>query len=255
MTNSALGDEISSAYQEVSEVTSANTSGYSRRGTRDTALTFVGTPIAGLNAVRCIGSKPDAAEVAEFADELAGKNMPWSIQTRGEPGPEVVRIASAHGLTERSGNPMMMRRAGADGPRRPVPDGVRVRAVGADESPLYRRLLSACFEAPLELCAVIGGASLLAAEAVRAYVLDVDGVAVATGLSARAGGYFGMYNIAVVPEHRRKGYGRIMTEAVLRDGYDAGAHTAILTASEDGMHLYESMGFETVIDWTYLTAA
>lgn len=223
---------------------------------RDTLLAFLGTPIAELNTVLCIGSEADAPEVAEFADELARENVPWSIQTRGEPSPEVLRIAAGHGLTERHTHPMMvLRRISADGVTQQLPAGVRVRTVGADDSALYRRALSDCFGVPLELCDAVGGASLLADDAIRAYVLEVDDAVVATGLSSRTEGYFGIHNVAVLPEHRRKGYGRIMTAAVLRDGFAAGGHTAFLTGSEDGVSLYKSMGFETVIDRTCLTAA
>lgn len=59
-------------------------------------------------------------------------------------------------------------------------------------------------------------------------------------------------NIATVPAARRRGYGRKITERVVLDAFADGATAAYLHASEDGLPLYEAMGFRTVETWTYL---
>jgi ribosomal protein S18 acetylase RimI-like enzyme len=70
----------------------------------------------------------------------------------------------------------------------------------------------------------------------------------------RIGDHIGVYNITVAPEFRRRGFGRLITERVIRDGFDAGAATAYLQSSRPGLPLYESMGFRMAESWTYLSA-
>jgi len=57
-------------------------------------------------------------------------------------------------------------------------------------------------------------------------------------------------NISVPEHHRRRGYGRLATAAVLRDAYASGARTAFLHSSPMAVPLYEGMGFRTAGNWT-----
>ncbi|MFG2632305.1 GNAT family N-acetyltransferase [Streptomyces sp. NPDC048473] len=86
-----------------------------------------------------------------------------------------------------------------------------------------------------------------------AYIVEFKDEPVTTSYGIHVGDHVGVFNITVPPEQRRSGYGRAATQAVPRDGYSSGAHTAILNASEAGIHLYESMGFRVAEYWTQLS--
>jgi len=72
--------------------------------------------------------------------------------------------------------------------------------------------------------------------------LDGEVVGVGQGVLFGTAGWVG--NIAVDPDHRRRGYGTAMTEAAVRWLLDNGAATVLLTATADGAPTYERMGFE-----------
>ena len=57
------------------------------------------------------------------------------------------------------------------------------------------------------------------------------------------------FNVAVVPEHRRTGLGAELTAAVVADGAAVGGTWAYLQSSDDGLPVYERLGFRTVDTW------
>lgn len=53
-----------------------------------------------------------------------------------------------------------------------------------------------------------------------------------------------IYNVATLEDHRRRGYSRACTEALLRWFADEGVSTVDLRASPDGENLYTELGFK-----------
>lgn len=90
---------------------------------------------------------------------------------------------------------------------------------------------------------------LLSVEESRLFFGRVEGVPVACGRLEQSGDAAGVHNIGVVEEFRRQGIGEALSWAVLRAGREAGCDIGVLQSSEMGHHLYERMGFETVIDY------
>jgi ribosomal protein S18 acetylase RimI-like enzyme len=79
------------------------------------------------------------------------------------------------------------------------------------------------------------------------YVGYVDGEAVSTAAVVLGAGAAGVYNVATVPGHQRRGYG----EAVMRYAVDDfrrqhGVTRTLLQSTPAGYRLYERMGFRTI---------
>jgi ribosomal protein S18 acetylase RimI-like enzyme len=64
-------------------------------------------------------------------------------------------------------------------------------------------------------------------------------------VGGRLGGA-GIYDVDVMPQHRRKGLGRALTAAVCRPAAAAGARVATLNATGEGELLYRSLGFRSL---------
>ncbi|RKR87504.1 acetyltransferase (GNAT) family protein [Micromonospora pisi] len=210
-----------------------------------------GVRIPSGNGVFIEGTDPDLRQVAAFADEMRGGELPWSIQVRGEPGPELARLAAGYGLTARAHSPLMTRGAG------PVPhavpaSGARVRPTTGADADVYGNLIATALGLPRPAIGEFASAPLLDAPGMTGYLVEWDGVPAGTGLGTHLGDQFGVYNITVAPTFRRRGFARLVSETVLRDGFAAGARAAFLHTTPHAQPLYESLGFRTVETWTYL---
>ncbi|MGW4642493.1 GNAT family N-acetyltransferase [Sphaerisporangium sp. NPDC004334] len=229
----------------------AQPSGFSRDGAHGTSQVISGAAMPLLNGVFSSAREPDAAEIAAFAGSPELRSMPWSVQVRGERfDPRIADTAAAHGLARRSTLPFMLKSL-SQADAADAEDGAsKVRPVGGDESALYQAMLAAGYEGPPSLFTPMCLPSVLDHPAMRAYVAEEAGEPVATSFGVFLGDHVAVFNIAVLPAHRRRGHGRAATAAVLRDGYAIGARTAFLHSSTMGVPLYESMGFHIAENWT-----
>jgi GNAT superfamily N-acetyltransferase len=76
------------------------------------------------------------------------------------------------------------------------------------------------------------------------YVGYLGDEAVATAELTVGGDVVGLYNIATLEAHRRKGIGSALTLRPLLDARGRGFKTAILQASADGLGVYKRLGFK-----------
>jgi hypothetical protein len=206
-------------------------------------------PLATFNGVFTFDGEPTAHDLAEFASE-AGR-LPWGVFVRSDPSADLVRVAAKVGLTAVESSPVLVCPAGA----LPAdPPNVEVERVTVSARAAYVDALSAGYEAPRDLFEELMSESLMSAPGVTSILVRVAGEPVATALGVLTEGLVGIYNVATIPVHRRRGYGRLATTAALRAGYAAGAFGSYLITSEMGQPLYESMGYRGVETWTYLTA-
>lgn len=212
-------------------------------------------PISALTGVFALGPEPDLTVVAAFADRAVEFGLPWSIVTRTEPSQEILDIATRHGLTASHTTPLLARElTDVESVLVDMPQEATVRRVDGARREVFADALAAGFGMPKSIADVFALPSMLDDPAMSAFVLEVGGVAVATGENVIDGELVGLYNGTVRPEYRRRGYFRALVSARLRDAVARGARIAFTQNSSMSRPLYESLGFRVVETWTYLTA-
>ena len=80
------------------------------------------------------------------------------------------------------------------------------------------------------------------------FVACSQGEAVATSSLFLGGRAAGIYDVATVPDKRRLGIARAITQAAMQQARALGARTAILHSSPLGAGVYRSLGFRDVCD-------
>ena len=79
------------------------------------------------------------------------------------------------------------------------------------------------------------------------YVGYVDGEPATTAAIVVGGGVVGVYNVATLPGHQKRGYGEaVMRHALAEVRRERGTEPVILQSTPAGLKLYERMGFRTV---------
>ncbi len=214
-------------------------------------LIITGISVSNVNGVFSTAREADARIIAATAHAAASAGVPWSIQVRGDsPSAEIVTIAGCHGLNGRKALPFMLKALDSS-IAAVAEDGLaQVRPVSPEESSTYVGVLANGFGGPKELFQSFGSPAVLGTAGFTGYLVEVDGVPVASGLTAVEGDWVGIFNIATLPAARRRGYGRAVMSKLLRDAYAAGARHAFLHSSSDGLELYKGMGFRVAESWT-----
>jgi GNAT superfamily N-acetyltransferase len=80
---------------------------------------------------------------------------------------------------------------------------------------------------------------------IEVQLLTPSGYAAARGTMVALGSDAVAHNIETVPEHRRRGLGRVVMGALAHEALTRGATTGLLIASDDGRQLYEALGWVT----------
>ncbi|MFF9803399.1 GNAT family N-acetyltransferase, partial [Streptomyces rochei] len=168
-------------------------------------------------------------------------------------------LAACHGLSTQLRQPFMLLSLG-DGREdgwelgKPGPESVTVRPLDDDEHETFAAVLGTAFGAPPMIISSLYTPHVLGQPFVKAYVAEADGTPIAAGLAIVTEKHVGLANIGTLPEHRRRGVGRAVVEAILRDARAAGAHTAYLHSSDEALPLFEQAGFRTEESWVAFTA-
>ncbi|MEU8817320.1 GNAT family N-acetyltransferase [Actinoplanes sp. NPDC048796] len=251
MNTNTRADRAARAWLDVHGVLAATQpDGYLHVSPHGTAELVTGTRIPLLNGVVAITRDPDAGEIAGAATSPRLAGLPWSLRVRGEDADDrIAAVAAAHGLATRSPQPFLLREL-TPADAAPV---AGARRVTGTESAAYQRALAAGFGAPLDGMAIFAHPHLLDHPSMSAYLIEAGGEPVATAFAALSGDLVGVFNIAVLPPFRRRGFGRAATAAALSDAYAKGARTAFLHSTAEGRPLYDRMGFHLAENWTLFT--
>lgn len=210
-----------------------------------------------LNAAVGKVAEPEGAALAALeraATDMSLLRVPWSVIVPGNASESVVLLAARHGLTRRQPMPLMACSAGDVLLRAEEDRMSRIGRVTAAQSAAYTDALTAGFAVPRDAFGSLMDGAVLDMPELTGYMAYQGGEAVATGLGICIADLVGVFNIAVVPWARCKGFGKAMTAKVVAEGLAAGADAAYLHATPDGRPLYESMGFRVVATWTAFTA-
>jgi ribosomal protein S18 acetylase RimI-like enzyme len=229
-----------------------------RQGDGVTAV-LTGSPIRLFNHILVEGSDPITEIVAaQLADAVAlarERGDRFLVSLRAGTDDRLVPRMAELGLVSIAEGPFMpgmaMRlRDGALGDDRPEAADQEIRVVD-DVAGIRDHVVAvaAGFGFPEEIAGQVVTQALLGRPGIRVYVGYVDGRPVTTGLGFRTGSTMGVYNIATVPSHRRRGYGEAMTRRILGDGVADGCTVAILQSSDMGRPIYERLGFRSVVEY------
>jgi ribosomal protein S18 acetylase RimI-like enzyme len=130
-------------------------------------------------------------------------------------------------------------------PGRPLPSLEVRRVRGGASSDDFCAIGSACFHVPLSWFREVFENDMVW-DRFAAYVGYIDGEPVSTAAIVRSMDTAGIYNVATLPAHQRRGYG----EAVMRHALEDTARSQkisryVLQSTPAGYHIYERMGFRT----------
>jgi ribosomal protein S18 acetylase RimI-like enzyme len=208
-----------------------------------------GVALPTLNGVWAHGADVRPDIVGDLLDQVAATALPYCLQVRPAAADGLAGPAAARGMTPAGNVPLMALAGPANLPTAAPLAGLTVRELLPAEAHLHAEMTAAGFELPAEPFRQLVTPAMLSAPGVRCYLGEVDGRAVATGLSLTSGAYAAIFNIATLPAYRRRGYGAAVTTRAVADGIAAGAEWSWLQASEAGYPVYRRLGFRTVEDW------
>ena len=219
------------------------------------SIAAAGTSFQMFNAafLSCPVSSPEDLDrrIAVARVHFRARGLMWSFWACEDLLPAKLRSRSVR-LFEHGGLRMALRLPGMAAerllpPRRPLPP-MEIRLV-ADEATMlaFCDIGCTCFHVPLAWFREIFLWKQMWNKELVGYVAYVGGEPVSTAAIVVASGAIGVYNVATLPAHRRRGYGEaVMRYALERAREASGFERTILQATEYGLPLYQSMGYKTV---------
>jgi len=205
-------------------------------------LGLTGEDCADLNsAVVVRGATPELLE--EYVHEIRLRELPAVLMV--DPSArDLSKAASAMGLTPAGATPVMLRHAA---PIEPLHRTFNARRAGSMDVPTTNDLAAEAFS--LERAAVHRATPAAYLDGlVETWLVEDAGVPVGCGTFVRTGDTVGVYIMSTPARHQRRGIGRAVLEHAMRHYQDDGVTTFTLEATAAGFHLYEQLGFRTVME-------
>jgi len=128
-----------------------------------------------------------------------------------------------------------------------TPPAIEIRRVEGDGTrDAFCAIGSVCFHVPLVWFHEVFDNNQVWRE-FASYVGYVDGEPVSTTAIVVGGSAVGVYNVATLPSHQRRGYGEAVMRYALEDARRRhGIERSILQSTPAGYRLYERMGYRTI---------
>jgi len=218
------------------------------------AVLVTGHPLRLFNQVIIDGEGATDAAIGEVVPVLreraAGR---FSVTLRRGIDDAWIPVVTALGLvrvTDRVWMPGMALHPMASGTGMPMPSELDIRlATDAKGVAAHIEAAATGFDVPADWLEALLTEDLARHADFRIYTGFVEEQPVVAGAGIRSGTTIGIYNIATVPDARRRGFGAAMTQRIIDDGSADGCDVAVLQASEDGKPIYERLGFRTVVEY------
>lgn len=210
-------------------------------------------PMSLLNSIMEARLSPEQVKptIDYIIADAKSRNVPvlWWIGPSTRP-PDLASHLLKYGFTPDEDGPGMAADLENLNDSLPMLEGLSIRPAQDDESLwAWSRTMAQGFEAPptrFEF-AVNTWHDLLGQvdpETTLGYTAWLNGSPVATSLLQLGGGVAGIYSVATISEARRKGIGAQVTLYPLLHARARGYKFAVLQASEMGLNVYRSLGFQ-----------
>lgn len=119
----------------------------------------------------------------------------------------------------------------------------------------FAEIMSVTFEIPHAVCASIYGTERAWAGDFHGYVGFANGQAVTSAAASITGEVIGLYSVATLPTHRRRGYAEaIMRQVIARAQQNGEVTRTVLQSTRSGFSLYKRMGYRTVTNFNVYIA-
>jgi ribosomal protein S18 acetylase RimI-like enzyme len=210
-----------------------------------------GLPCASFNVLFCTGRHEEAA-LRDAVNYFRFRDLPFAAWL----GPESTAAAALEGLGMRPtevSTGMLLDRA-AFLPCAP-PAGLSITRI---TDPIHVAHFAAVLAGQPPDSSVLRfyeraqAAVLRPDDPMRLFVGYWDGQPVTTAEAFLDGGAGGVYSIATLESHRRRGFGAAMTSHAVREVFGSGCPFAALEASPLGRGIYERLGFRTACEFAVL---
>jgi ribosomal protein S18 acetylase RimI-like enzyme len=208
-----------------------------------------------FNAVFLSSPVLDEAEfetrIAMGSQFMMARGLPWSFWICEEwLSPQVrrrcARICARSGLQLASEMPGMVAER-LPRPERSLPRLDFRKVTSEHERQAFCSIGSVCFHVPPGWFSEIFDRRMKDRQDFEAWVGYLHGEPIATAATVTTGGVIGVYNVAVLPAHRRCGYAEaVMRHAAQQVHERTGLERVILQSTRQAIRMYERLGFSPV---------
>ncbi len=211
-------------------------------------LAMSGEPFPDCNmAVIDVGGEVEGT-LRSFVKRLRERRLPALFNISSAAAPSLHEIALSLGLKQAGLIPLMVRESGDAGTTHRSSAGGEAsvhRAAGPSDLAAVASVCAAAFDQDVSSMMRMLDPAILKLPGLELFLACRGDVPVSAVATTEHGGFVGVWAMATSPEHQRRGHGRTALSFVLRH-HQGRAKCFYLTASPQGQHLYEELGFVTV---------
>jgi GNAT superfamily N-acetyltransferase len=217
--------------------------------THDLFITNCGLPATVFNRAFLKEPGGDLAAAFERAEAYFERaKLPFAFTVRSDREAACAEALVAAGYERQEEMPGMVLLPIRDGSQ-PI-EGLEVREVATRQDlESFQETALEGFGFPRQLGRLFITEQFLEKPGAKLYLGLLHGEPVCTSSLVPTPGIAGIYWVATLPEHRKRGLGEAITWAAVRGGMESGCATASLQASEAGAPVYARMGFTTPIHY------